>query len=162
MKITKKTAGLLSENILQHQHYNVGQISNIDEKNALITLQDGSVVEDSNIWFLQNAEGKEIAMIPQQVLSKLLERLKNTQEELVFMALEREVAFALPIDFEDVMSVAKMIVESYRQKDGTLPLLNVAKIVQDVKNRHPNLFVPQSIFDGSKLQAEITKLRQKK
>lgn len=137
MKLTKKEL-LLQDDI--HQQFGMGYLSKIDSQSALLKLQEGSLENNKDIWFLQDGDNREFVLMPQSMLNKLLGRIKEVQEEKLFMRLEREVAAQMPIDFDDAMSVAKMYLESYRQSDGALPMVNVASVVREVKKQHPNLF----------------------
>ncbi len=137
MKPTKKEL-LLQDDV--HQQFGMGYLSKIDNQSALLKLQEGSLESNKDIWFLQDGDNREFVLMPQNMLNKLLGRIKEVQEEKLLMRLEREVATQMPIDFDDAMSVAKMYLESHRQSDGTLPMVNVASVVREVKKQHPNLF----------------------
>ncbi|RDU68316.1 DUF2603 domain-containing protein [Helicobacter equorum] len=137
MKFTKNEL-LLQEDV--HQQFGVGYLSKIDDKSALLKLQEGNLNNTKDIWFLQDNENHEFVLMPQGMLNTLLKRIKTIQEEKLFMKLEREIVAQMPIDFDDAMSVAQMYVESHRQSDGSLPALNVTSVVRDIKKQHPNLF----------------------
>ena len=137
MKIAKKTAALFDENI--HQQYSFGVLNKIDSKSALIALQKGEL-NNENIWFLKDNEDNEFALIPSQALNTLNQRMRDLQEERFFIRLEREIAQQMPIDMDDVVVIASEYIESFRKKDGSLPLLNARSIARDLKKQHPNLF----------------------
>ncbi|WP_066386916.1 DUF2603 domain-containing protein [Helicobacter himalayensis] len=137
MKIAKKTATLFDENI--HQQYSFGVLNKIDSKNALIALQKGEL-KNENIWLLRDNEDNEFALIPSQVLNTLNQRMRDLQEERFFIRLEREIAQQMPIDMDDVVVIASEYIESFRKKDGSLPLLNARAIARDLKKQYPNLF----------------------
>lgn len=137
MKIAKKTAALFKDNI--HQKYAFGTLNKIDSKSALLSLHKGEVSNES-IWLLKDDDGNEFAMIPQQILSNLTQTIRHLQDDKFFMNLEREIAAQMPIDMEDAISVALQHIESLRKTDGTLPLLNPAKIARNLRKQYPNLF----------------------
>ena len=84
MKFTKNEL-LLQEDV--HQQFGVGYLSKIDDKSALLKLQEGNLNNTKDIWFLQDNENHEFVLMPQGMLNTLLKRIKTIQEEKLFILL---------------------------------------------------------------------------
>ncbi|ANV97556.1 hypothetical protein BBW65_01470 [Helicobacter enhydrae] len=79
----------------------------------------------------------EYVLISSTLLKNLLERMRTLQEEVFEMSLERDIVNEMPLDFEDVMSVARAKIEEKHQK--LLPT-DCDALVKEIKKEYPNLF----------------------
>lgn len=105
----------------------------------LLSVKNGDFSKE-DFCFLQDEEGKEYVVFPQKLFMQLLAKIKDMQEERFMMMLEKDLISQMPIDFEDVMAVAREILESMRQSDGNLPEINSAVFAKELKEKYPNLF----------------------
>lgn len=112
------------------------EISSSEQENAkILTLKRGSW-SGKEPWFVLDEKQKLHALIPIEALSKVMENLKQMEEEAFSMKLEKSILQQLPIDFQDVWTVAMEEVQKRKSKD-----IDFEKLVRKIKKEHPNLFL---------------------
>jgi len=112
------------------------QMSASEHENAkILTLKRGSW-SGKEPWFVLDEQQKLHALIPIEALSKVMENLKQLEEEAFSMKLEKSILQQLPIDFQDVWTVAMEEVQKRKSKD-----IDFEKLVRKIKKEHPNLFL---------------------
>lgn len=112
------------------------EISSSEQENAkILTLKRGSW-SGKEPWFVLDEKQKLHALIPIEALSKVMENLKQMEEEAFSMKLEKSILQQLPIDFQDVWTVAMEEVQKRKSKD-----IDFEKLVRKIKKDHPNLFL---------------------
>lgn len=112
------------------------QMSASEHENAkILTLTRGSW-SGKEPWFVLDEKQKLHALIPIEALSKVMENLKQMEEEAFSMKLEKSILQQLPIDFQDVWTVAMEEVQKRKTKD-----IDFEKLVRKIKKEHPNLFL---------------------
>ncbi len=118
---------------------NLGILRKLEDDTMLLAMERGGFSKE-DLSFLRDDEGEEYVVFPQKLFVRLLTRIRNIQEEKLIMKLEKDIISQMPIDFDDVMVVAKNILESLRLSDGSLPEINTALLAKDIKKKYPNLF----------------------
>lgn len=113
-----------------------GNLTKIDEKHLSIQLENGNL-SLGNPCFVSDENGDEYVLISTSILKRLLEGIKKAQEEKFTISLERDIANQMPLDFEDVMSVAKA---KMRELNLNTEELDSAELIEEIKREHPNLF----------------------
>ena len=112
------------------------EISSSEQENAkTLTLKRGSW-SGKEPWFVLDEKQKLHALIPIEALSKVMENLKQMEEEAFSMKLEKSILQQLPIDFQDVWTEAMEEVQKRKSKD-----IDFEKLVRKIKKEHPNLFL---------------------
>lgn len=112
------------------------EISSSEQEDAkILTLKRGSW-SGKEPWFVLDEKQKLHALIPIEALSKVMENLKQMEEEAFSMKLEKSILQQLPIDFQDVWTVAMEEVQKRKSKD-----IDFEKLVRKIKKEHPNLFL---------------------
>lgn len=112
------------------------QMSASEHENAkILTLKRGSW-SGKEPWFVLDEKQKLHALIPIEALSKVMENLKQMEEEAFSMKLEKSILQQLPIDFQDVWTVAMEEVQKRKSKD-----IDFEKLIRKIKKEHPNLFL---------------------
>lgn len=112
------------------------EISSSEQENAkILTLKRGSW-SGKEPWFVLDEKQKLHALIPIEALSKVMENLRQMEEEAFSMKLEKSILQQLPIDFQDVWTVAMEEVQKRKSKD-----IDFEKLVRKIKKEHPNLFL---------------------
>ena len=112
------------------------QMSASEHENAkILTLKRGSW-SGKEPWFVLDEKQKLHALIPIEALSKVMENLRQMEEEAFSMKLEKSILQQLPIDFQDVWTVAMEEVQKRKSKD-----IDFEKLVRKIKKEHPNLFL---------------------
>lgn len=112
------------------------EISSSEQENAkILTLKRGSW-SGKEPWFVLDEKQKLHALIPIEALSKVMENLKQMEEEAFSMKLEKSILQQLPIDFQDVWTVAMEEVQKRKSKD-----IDFEKLIRKIKKEHPNLFL---------------------
>ncbi len=112
------------------------EISSSEQENAkIVTLKRGSW-SGKEPWFVLDEKQKLHALIPIEALSKVMENLKQMEEEAFSMKLEKSILQQLPIDFQDVWTVAMEEVQKRKSKD-----IDFEKLIRKIKKEHPNLFL---------------------
>lgn len=118
---------------------NLGSLTRLEEDKMLLAMERGGFSKE-DLWFLRDEEGEEYVVFPQKLFIHLLSRIRTTQEEKLVMMLEKDIISQMPIDFDDVMVVAKNTLETLRLSDGNLPEINTASFAKELKKKYPNLF----------------------
>lgn len=111
----------------------------IDENKMLLELQKGDF-DPKEAWFIKDNENHEYVMIPQSLLKSITQTIAQAHEDKLKVELERDVVAHVPIDFNDVMTVAINRLENYRKSDGSLPKIDTFSFVSQIKKEYPNLF----------------------
>lgn len=112
------------------------EISSSEQENAkILTLKRGSW-SGKEPWFVLDEKQKLHALIPIEALSKVMENLRQMEEEAFSMKLEKSILQQLPIDFQDVWTVAMEEVQKRKSKD-----IDFEKLIRKIKKEHPNLFL---------------------
>ncbi len=118
---------------------NLGILRKLEDNKMLLAMENGGFSKD-DLWFLHDDDGEEYVVFPQKLFVRLLERIKDIQEEKLVMSLEKDIISQMPIDFDDAMAVARNALESLRLSDGNLPEVNTTIFAKDIKKKYPNLF----------------------
>ncbi|GAD19619.1 DUF2603 domain-containing protein [Helicobacter fennelliae] len=122
------------------QTNNIINASKISDSQMLLHLEKGSF-DPHEMWFMKDDDENEYAVMPQNVLKKIISIIRNAHEEKVYLELSRDISQNTPIDFDDVMVVALERLESRRLPDGSLPQINTKAMVKELKKEYPNLFI---------------------
>ncbi len=92
-------------------------------------------------WVLEDSEGEESVVLSNAELKKILKSFQKLQEEKIKLVLEKAILQQMPIDFEDVWTVAMREIEKKKTSVETeAKLLDIGGIVKSIKKSHPNLF----------------------
>ena len=108
-----------------------------NEKKTL-EIEQGSF-SSKEPWYVQDVDSnRAYVMLSKEQLATLLGALKKAQEESFKLSLERDIFQQMPIDFEDVWTVA--IAEAQKYSTKTLSSISTKDLVRTIKHEHPNLF----------------------
>ena len=66
----------------------------------------------------------------------MIEHFKQAEQEALFLKLEKSILQQLPLDFQDVLTVAREEINKSKKKD-----IDFDKLVKKIKKEHPNLFL---------------------
>lgn len=113
-----------------------GSLKRIAENHLSIQIEEGQLSEGKPC-FVSDEKGEEYVLISSKILKKLLEGMKKAQEERFEISLERDIANQMPLDFEDVLSVARAKLQVYDLSAGEV---DSAKLIQEIRKEYPNLF----------------------
>lgn len=113
-----------------------GNLRKLDETHFTIQLKEGEL-DQNRPCFVSNEEGEEYVLLSADILKKLLEGMKKAQEERFAISLERDIANQMPLDFEDVLSVAKAKLQSLNLNVGDI---DSNELIRAIRKEHPNLF----------------------
>lgn len=119
---------------------NIALATKINDKQFILDFVKGEM-RSNEAWFIKVEGEAEFVVLPENILNRLLGTIKTNHEEKVFLTLKNELKDLLPLDLDDVMVVAINELESYRGKDGSLPIINVKHVAKSIKRKYPNLFV---------------------
>ncbi len=95
-------------------------------------------------WLIIDENQKINTMLPIQSINKIIENYKASQEENFNLKLEKTIWQNVPIDFEDVRSVAMDEIKKIalnEQKDKKAIDIDLAKLIKKIKKEYPNLFL---------------------
>jgi hypothetical protein len=120
-----------------------------DENIKELHLKSGSF--DSNEpWFVTDSEdeNKAYAVLPMEAFNQLVKTMKEIQQENFNLKLEKSILQYMPTDFEDVWVVAMDRIENLIDKENpNKPIsIDIDKLVRDIKEEHPNLFINMKNF----------------
>ena len=110
------------------------------EDQKIIELKRGSW-SDEKPWFVIDEEGRLMVLTDAEAMLNIMNSLQHMGEEVFKARLEKAIAKELPIDFHDVWTVAMHeLQQRLKSQDGRNVNVDLEKLVQDIKRRHPNLF----------------------
>jgi len=149
---------ILSKKIgLDDKEKTILNIEDTDEEDKkLLVLKSGNWDGDEP-WFAIDKDQKIHTIISLDTLLQIIKSLRQAQEENFNLKLEKTIWQNVPIDFQDVWIVAmdeikKRLKES---KDKNQVNINIEKVVQDIKKKHPNLFLNMDKLLSQKLPQEL-------
>ncbi len=95
-------------------------------------------------WFVVDENKKLHTMMSMNSVNKIIENFRATQEENFNLKLEKTIWQNIPIDFQDVWSVAMDEIKSMAtQETKEIKVINVdlEELISKIKLEHPNLFL---------------------
>ncbi len=123
-------------------------ISTSSKSKEIVFLQ--KIQKESEPLFLEDEGGKTFVMIEEGEYQQMHSLLKANQDEMFKLRLEKEILQSMPIDFEDVWTVAmNEIKKSYAGN-----FINTREIVRSIKRSHPNLFFDLQNLIGGDISQE--------
>jgi len=126
------------------------ELKDTEDKNIKeLHLKQGELDKDEP-WFVvdENNDKKAYAVLPLDTFNRVIEILKNIQQENFNLKLEKSIWQEIPMDFDDVWVVAMdKVQELVKKQNPDQPIsIDVEKLVRDIKTEHPNLFVNVNNF----------------
>lgn len=113
-----------------------GVLKKIDETHLSIQINEGTL-DQNKPCFVNDESGEEYVLISSAILKRLLEGIKKAKEECFEISLERDIANQMPLDFEDVLSVARAKLEDLGLDSSEV---DSARLIEEIRKEHPNLF----------------------
>lgn len=95
-------------------------------------------------WLIVDEDKKLHTMISIESINKIIDNLKTVQEENFNLKLEKSIWQNIPIDFQDVWSVAMDEVKNIaakENKDTKVISVDLEHLINKIKQKHPNLFI---------------------
>lgn len=90
---------------------------------------------------LNDGEEHQYILLTKELMDELLGNMRAISDINIKLELERDITSAMPIDFNDVASIAHEMVGSMRRSDGSLPKhFDTMEVVEKIRASHPNLF----------------------
>ena len=144
LEVLNKALGLAKDNPI------LLELKNTDNKNIKeLHIKNGSF-DPSEPWFVTDSEdeNKAYAVLPMDAFNQLVKTMKEIQQENFNLKLEKSILSHMPSDFEDVWVVAMDRIESLIDKENpNKPIsIDIDKLVRDIKEEHPNLFINMKNF----------------
>ncbi len=120
-----------------------------DENIKELHLKNGEFKSDEP-WFVidEKDDKKAYAVLPLDAFNKVVEILREVQQENFNLKLEKSIWREVPADFEDVWIVAMdQVKKLVDEKNPDKPIsIDIDKLVKDIKKEHPNLFINMKNF----------------
>jgi len=107
-----------------------------EESTKLLRLKRGSWENAKEPWLVYDEKQKLHALLSIDTLSKMIEHFKKAEQEALFLKLEKSILQHLPLDFNDVLTVAMEEMNKSKKKD-----IDFNKLIKKIKKDHPNLFL---------------------
>ncbi len=126
------------------------ELKDTDDKNIKeLHLKNGSF-DTTEPWFVidANDDKKAYAVLPLETFNKFIDILKAVQQENFNLKLEKSIWQQIPADFDDVWVVAMDKVQKLvENQNPDKPIsIDIDKLVRDIKQEHPNLFINMKNF----------------
>ncbi len=144
LEIIKKIDSLSKSLGLDESKKALFSIKNTDDpKVKELHLESGEMNEEEP-WFAieEDNDKKAYAFIPLEAFNQMVNILKNVQKENFDLKLEKTIWQNIPQDFDDVWVVAMDKIRHLAQQEKSQPIsVDLDKLIRDIKEEHPNLFV---------------------
>ena len=111
-------------------------VPNEDESTKLLRLKNGSWDNAKEPWLVYDEKQKLHALLSIDTLSKMIEHFKKAEQEALLLKLEKSILQQLPLDFQDVWTVATEEIKKSKKSE-----MDFDKLVKKIKKDHPNLFL---------------------
>jgi len=132
--IEKISKGL---NLNKQKEQTVLEIVPSEEANAkLLRLKNGSWNNTKEPWLVYDEQQKLHALLSIDTLSKMIEHFKQAEQETFALRLEKSILQHLPLDFQDVWTVAMEEINKSNKRE-----IDFDKLIKKIKKEHPNLFL---------------------
>lgn len=118
-----------------------------DENEKLCILEKGSWDGDEP-WFIVDESSKLHTMMSIDSLTKLVDTLKEVQQENFNLKLEKTLWKHVPVDFGDAWAVAMAEIKTMTSTPTNAKVVNINlnSLVKKIKKKHPNLFLDLEDF----------------
>ncbi len=118
-----------------------------DPSKKLLTLKSGDWDGDEP-WFAIDENDKIHTIVSIDTLLQIIKSLRKAQEENFNLKLEKTIWQNIPIDFQDVWVVAMNEIKKQLKisKDKKTVGIDTQKVIQDIKKKHPNLFLNLDMY----------------
>ena len=111
-------------------------VPNEEENTRLLRLKNGSWSNKKEPWLVYDEKQKLHALLSIDTLNKMIEHFKKAEQEALFLKLEKSILQQLPLDFQDVWTVATEEISKNKKSE-----IDFDKLVKKIKKNHPNLFL---------------------
>jgi len=144
LEVINRTLGLNKDNPI------LLELKNTENENIReLHVKNGSF-DTNEPWFVTDSEDKNkaYAVLPMEAFNQLVQTMKEIQQENFNLKLEKSILAQVPADFEDVWVVAMDRIENLVDKENpNKPIsIDIDKLVKDIKEEHPNLFINMRNF----------------
>lgn len=112
-----------------------------DERHRQLELLQGGWNQEQP-WIMVDEEDQVYALTSVESISKIVRLLSVSQSENFQHKLEKAIWQQLPIDFEDVWEVTmdRIRTMARTQSDSTIVSIDLDWLVNEIKQKYPNLF----------------------
>jgi hypothetical protein len=119
------------------------EVENTDNPDVkVLNLKSGSW-SNKEPWFVIDENQKLHTMVSLESIGHLVENFKQLQQEAFDLKLEKTILQHVPIDYQDVWTVAMDELKKIAGKNNNAKSLNVdlEKLLRKIKKEYPNLFL---------------------
>ena len=123
----------------------------------LLSLKSGSW-DNKEPWFVIDENQKLHAMVSIDTMNKLIENFRELQQDNFDLKLEKTILQHVPIDYQDVWTVAMDEIKKLAQKNSNAKTVNIdlEKLLRKIKKEHPNLFLNLKDLFANQFNQQIT------
>ena len=154
LNIFEKIEGIdeyLSEN---QKHETVIEIKKSDNPNEKILDLKSGDWGDKEPWFIIDENQKMHTMVSIDTMHKLIENFRQLQKDNFDLKLEKTILQYVPIDYQDVWTVAMDEIKNIASSSSKKSLnIDLEKLLRKIRKDHPNLFLNlQDLFTNQIIQ----------
>jgi hypothetical protein len=122
----------------------------------LLSLKRGSW-ENQEPLFVIDENQKLHTMVSVETMNRLIDGFKELQQDIFDLRLEKTILQNMPIDYQDVWTVAMDEIKKLAEKNSNSKTVNVdlEKLLRKIKKEHPNLFLNIKEFFSSQFTQQM-------
>lgn len=119
-----------------NQGFTSGQLKQVDDNTLSIQLTEGELTQEKPC-FISDDKNQEYVLLSAELLQQILQNMKQAQEERFAISLEKDIANLMPLDYDDVLSVAK---QKLQELNLDILQIDTQQLAKSIKQEYPNLF----------------------
>ncbi|EAI7253224.1 DUF2603 domain-containing protein [Campylobacter lari] len=125
---------------IEKHNQTVFYLTHINEKEKKLNLKNGHELAPEP-WFIVDENGEVKTMFSVKTLIEFLQNAKEVQKDNFELKLEKAIYQQIPIDFNDVWTVAMDEIKHQVAKGAKEVNIDLDQLISNIHAKYPNLFI---------------------